>query len=199
MKKYILNKSGKIIKLLFFASLLIGLFTQCEIQDNFEYEHSPTNPKIGMNCWEFIQDRSDIMSLMQQAVTRAQMESYYSDNKNYTYILPRNNGWEKYLTANEYTSVSDIPVDELQNVLKYHIVKAEVNFSDVALLESNNPIAYDTESGEVMYLSHSTTYRGLINQGTEKSWTIITSNLEATNGTLHVADDVVYLTPVIDG
>lgn len=193
MKKYIFNKSSKFIKLLLFASLLIGLFTQCEIQDDFEYEPSPTNPEIGMTCWEFIQDRSDIMSIMQQAVTRAQMESYYSDNKDYTYLLPRNKGWEKYLKANKYTAVSDIPVDVLQNILKYHIVKAKVNFSDVALLESNNPISYNTESGVIIYLSHSTNYQGLINQGTKKSWTIITSNLEATNGTLHVVDDVVSL------
>ncbi|MDD3787595.1 MAG: fasciclin domain-containing protein [Petrimonas sp.] len=191
--KNIYNASHNIFKWFVFTIIVFGFFSGCEIQDNFEYQPSPTNPNLNMTAWEFIQDRSDIMSSMQEAVTRAQMENYYSDNKGYTYIMPRNNAWKKYLTANKYASVADIPVNVLQNVLKYHLVKAKVNFSDPALLEANNPIAYPTESGQVMYLSHSTNYQGLINQGTKKQWTIITSNLEATNGTVHVTDDVVYL------
>ena len=193
MKKYILNKSGRFFKLLFFASLLVGLFTQCEIQDSFEYKPSPSNPKIEMSSWEFIQQRTDIMSMMQQAVTRAQMQSYYSENKGYTYMLTNDTGWQKYLKTNKYTSVADIPVNVLQNILKYHIVKATVNFSDKSITQADNPISYNTESGEIMYLSRSTNYQGMINKGTKKTWTIITSNLEATNGILHVVDDVLYL------
>jgi len=68
-----------------------------------------------------------------------------------------------------------------------------VIFTDPALLQSNNPIAYTTESGSVMYLSHNTSYQGVINQGTKKSWTIITSNLEPTNGVIHITKDIVYL------
>lgn len=89
--------------------------------------------------------------------------------------------------------MASIPVPGLQSVLKYHIVNAKVNFSDPALLTSNNPVPYPTESGEIMYLSHNTNYQGLINQGTKKSWTIITSNLEPTNGIIHVTADVVFL------
>lgn len=178
---------------LFILAIVLGTFTQCEIQDNFEYQSSPANATLGITCWEFIQNRTDIMSTMQDAVTRAGMESYYSGNNGYTYILPRNNAWTKYLKAHSYTSISDIPVATLQNILKYHLVKATVNFSDVALIKSDNPIAYDTESGTIMYLSHNTNFQGLINEGTKISWTIITSNLVPTNGVIHVTDDVVYL------
>lgn len=191
-----MKKISKIIRTslkLFILTITLGTFTQCEIQDSFEYQPSPDNSTLGVTCWQFIQDRSDIMSMMQEAVTRAGMESYYSGNNGYTYILPRNNAWTKYLKANSYTTISDIPVVELQNVLKYHLVKAMVNFSDPALIISNNPIAYNTESGTTMYLSHNTNFQGLINQNTKKSWTIITSNLVPTNGIIHVVDDVTYL------
>lgn len=182
------------IRLAMMTILLISVFTRCEIQDNFEYQPSPTNPNLNMTAWEFIQERSDIMSTMAEAITRAAMQDYYSQEKGYTYILPRNNAWKKYLTANKYASVQEIPVEQLQSALKYHLVKGKVNFSNPDEFKNpNEPIAYQTESGSVMYLSRSTNYQGLINQGTKKQWTIITSNLEATNGTLHVVDDVVFL------
>ncbi len=190
--KNITKKIRNTLKL-FTLVTIIGTFTQCEIQDSFEYQASPDNSTLGISCLEFIQDRSDIMSMMQDAINRAGMQSYYSENKGYTYILPRNNAWTKYLKTNSYTSISDIPVVTLQNILKYHLVKATINFSDPALITSNNPIAYDTESGTIMYLSHNTNFQGLINQNTKKSWTIITSNLVPTNGVIHVVDDVVYL------
>jgi uncharacterized surface protein with fasciclin (FAS1) repeats len=174
-------------------AIVLGTLTQCEVQDNFEYQPSPANSALGKNCGEFIQNRTDILSMMQEAISIAGMQSYYAENNGYTYILPRNNAWAKYLKTNSYTSISDIPVATLQNILKYHLVKAMVNFSDPALITSNNPIAYDTESGTIMYLSHNTNFQGLINQNTKKSWTIITSNLVPTNGVIHVVDDVVYL------
>ncbi len=180
------------LKLLTLA-IILGTFTQCEVQDNFEYQPSPTNPNLGKNCWEFIQNRTDIMSMMQEGITRAQMQTSFSENKGYTYIMPRNNAWTKYLKSKGYATMADIPLAELQGILKYHLVKAKVNFSDPLLIKSDFPVSYDTESGTVMYLSHNTNFQGLINQGTKKSWTIITSNLEATNGTIHIVDDIVYL------
>lgn len=51
----------------------------------------------------------------------------------------------------------------------------------------------ETVNGQVMYLSHNTSYQGVINQGTKKSWTIITSNLQPSNGVIHVTDAIVYL------
>ncbi len=178
---------------LFSLAIILGTFTQCEIQDSFEYKASPDNSTLGMTCLEFIQDRSDIMSMMQDAINRAGMQSYYSENKGYTYILPRNNAWTKYLKSKSYATIADIPLVELQGILKYHLVKAKVNFSDPLLIKSDFPISYDTESGVIMFLSHNTNFQGLINQNTKKSWTIITSNLVPTNGIIHVADDVVYL------
>jgi len=181
------------MRLVIMTILMMSIFTRCEIQDNFEYQPSPTNPNLNMTAWEFIQNRSDIMSTLAEAITRAEMQNFYAQDKGYTYILPRNNAWKKYLTANKYASVSNIPVEQLQNILKYHLVKAKVNFSNPDFMEADNPIAYSTESGSIIYLSRNSNYQGLINQGTKKQWTIITSNLEATNGTLHVVDDVVFL------
>ena len=178
---------------IYFLSVLMMLFlAQCEIQDSFEYEYNNPGGKLGITAWEFIQ-QTDSLSLMEEAVIKAGMQNYYAGTTEHTFIVPRNSAFRAYMKTNAYTSISAIPAATLQNVLKYHIVKAKVNFADPALLESNNPIAYETENGQIMYLSHNTSYQGIINYGTKKSWTIITSNLEPTNGVIHVTADVVYL------
>jgi uncharacterized surface protein with fasciclin (FAS1) repeats len=145
-----------------------------------------------MTALEFIQ-KTDSTSLMEEAITRTGLQNLYSGTEIRTYIIPRNSAFRAYLKTNKYASVSAIPVATLENVLKYHVVKAKVIFSDPDLLLSDNPKAYITENGQVMYLSHNTSFQGIINQGTKKSWTIITSNIEPTNGVIHVTADVVFL------
>jgi len=70
--------------------------------------------------------------------------------------------------------------------------KAVVNFNDPALAPKNKPISYQTENGQIMYLSHTGTYVGLINEGTNKQWQIRTSNLVPENGVIHIVDQIVF-------
>ena len=175
---------------LFFTLFLLS----CEIQPDYEYEYGNPGGKLNMTAWEFIQ-KTDSLSLMEEAITAAGLQDLYSGNTVRTYIVPRNSAFRAYLKTNKYANIPAIPAATLQTALKYHVVNAKVIFSDPELLPSNNPIPYPTESGAVMYLSHNTNYQGVINQGTKKSWTIITSNLEPTNGVIHITADVVYLAP----
>ncbi len=189
----IFTGKGLFAKMLIASLFLLLLMGQCEIQKDFEYDYSDsTGGVLNMTVWEFIQ-QTDSLSLMKEAITAAGMQDYYSGSTEYTFIVPRNSAFRTYMEDNGYASISDIPVATLQGVLGYHIVKAQVLFSDPDLLESNNPIAYETVSGEIMYLSHDSNYRGMINYGTGKSWTIITSNLQPTNGVIHITADIVYL------
>lgn len=194
MKKTIIQfKKWHFTKMLIGLSFMAFLFSQCEIQKNYEYEYSQsTGGKLGVTAWQYIQ-ATDSLSLMAQAITAAGMQDYYSGSTEYTFIVPRNSAFRSYMKTNKYSGISAIPVATLQSILGYHIVKDKVLFSDPALSLANNPIEYQTVSGQVMYLSHNTNYQGLINQGTKKSWTIITSNLQPTNGVIHVTDAIVYL------
>lgn len=170
----------------FFSLAMVLLLTQCEIQDSFEYQKSETS-KLDVTAWEFIQSQEDLSS-MAEAITAAGMESYYSGSASYTFILPDNTGWSNYLSTNGYSRISDIPVETLKEAIGYHIVNAIVNFSDVELMDSNNYIPYETVSGEIMYLSHDTSWRGYVNA----KWLIYTSNLVPTNGVMHLLRYVVY-------
>jgi uncharacterized surface protein with fasciclin (FAS1) repeats len=191
-KNTITSRKLHLAKMLLVPLTLAMMFASCEIQEDYEYEYGNPGGKLSLNAWEFIQ-ATDSLSLMEEAIVATGLQSLYSGSSVRTFIVPRNSAFRAYMKTNSYPNIAAIPVAALEGVLKYHIVNAKVIFTDPALLASNNPISYPTESGSVMYLSHNTSYQGVINQGTKKSWTIITSNIEPTNGVIHVTADIVYL------
>lgn len=179
-------------KVLLLPLTLAVMFASCEIQEDYEYVYGNPGGKVNMTAWEFIQT-TDSLSLLEEAITATGLQSLYSGTTVRTFIAPRNSAFRAFMKTNSYANISAIPVAALETVLKYHVVNAKVIFTDPELLQSDKPISYPTESGAVMFLSHNTSYQGLINQGTKKSWTIITSNIEPTNGVIHVTADIVYL------
>ncbi|PID93146.1 MAG: hypothetical protein CSA96_00570 [Bacteroidetes bacterium] len=174
-----------------FPVLLMLLFTACELQKSYEYEYCKPSPKLNMTAWEFISSH-DSLDLLEQCIFLTGLENYYQEDVVRTFIAPTNEGIQQYLSEHDYASIEDVPLPILRNVLKYHMVNARVTFTDPELSASNQPIAYPCENGQIMYLSHNTGYQGLVNQGTKSRWTIATSNLEPTNGIIHVIASVVY-------
>lgn len=191
-KNNINSRKMRLLKMLFVPLIVSAMLASCEIQPDYEYEYGNPGGKLNMTALEFIQS-TDSLSLMEEAIVATGLQSLYSGATVRTFIVPRNSAFRAYMKSNGFANIAAIPVDALEAVLKYHVVNAKVIFTDPELLQSNNPIAYTTESGSVMYLSHNTSYQGVINQGTKKSWTIITSNLEPTNGVIHITADIVYL------
>lgn len=186
--------SGKLqmLRYLILPLVLGMLAVSCEIQEDYKYVYGNPGAEVNMTAWEFIQS-NDSLSLMEEAIVATGLQNIYNGSTARTFIVPRNTGFRTYMKNNGYASISAIPVATLESVLKYHVVNAVVNFTNPDLLLSNNPIQYPTESGSIMYLSHNTSYQGLVNQNTKKSWTILTSNIEPTNGVIHITGDVVYL------
>jgi len=130
--------------------------------------------------------------MLAQAISIAGLDDFYSRSDLHTFIAPTNEAFRKYLTTNKYANIAAVPVPILRNVLLYHIVKNKTVFSDTTYNQRNNPVAFETENGQWMYLSRNNNYQGMINEGTNKSWTISISNLEPTNGALHIVPELVY-------
>ncbi|MBY5956763.1 DNRLRE domain-containing protein [Membranicola marinus] len=171
--------------------LIAGIFYSCEIQENFKYQPSESDGKLGMSAWEFIQQR-DSFSFMESAIEFTGLKAMYDEGSDRTFILPKNVAFRKYMAENGYPEIEDIPRPILSNILKYHVVKSSVIFTDPELATSNYPISYPTENGQIMFLSHKTNFVGLINEGTSKQWEIVTSNLEPANGVIHVVNSITY-------
>lgn len=186
------NKNLKLCGLLgIFLIVLTTVFYSCEIQEDFSYEYSNSNAPLGVNAWEFIQ-KHDSLNLLEEAIKLTNTQSLYESSSTRTFIAPTNEAFKDYLNDNSYQDLSEVPVPILRNAIKYHIVNARVSFDDPDISERNNPLPYMSENGQTLFLSRTSGYTGLINEGTNKQWEIVTSNLKATNGIIHVVPSIVY-------
>ena len=174
-----------------FFSIVLSTIFSCEIQEDFSYNNSDSNAPLGINAWEYIQ-KNDSLALLEEAITLTGTQSFYESNTKRTFIAPTNEAFKKYLLDNSYQDLSEVPVPILRNAIKYHIVNAVVSFDDPNISERNNPLPYPSENGQTIYLSRTSAYAGLINEGTNKQWEIVTSNLKPTNGVIHVLSSIVY-------
>ncbi|WP_400263043.1 hypothetical protein ACFX5U_08230 [Sphingobacterium sp. SG20118] len=160
-------KKIKYIVTFFLSSFAVVVtFFSCEVQDSFEYDYAEDNSKLNMSAWTYIQ-KNDSLSSLKEAIVLAKDEALYERTEKATFILPTNRAFKAYLEENNYDAIGAIPVSIVKDMLRYHIVKAVVNFNDPALAPKNKPIAYQTEKGQIMYLSHTGTYVGLINEGNQ--------------------------------
>lgn len=192
------NKTTLFASIGVFFTVVFSMFLSCETQDNFSYKSSNSTSELGVTAWEYIQ-KHDSLQLFEEAIKLADVQSLYESSTNKTFIAPTNEAFLNYLKSNSYLSLTDVPVAILRNLIKYHVVDATVSFDDPDLAERNNPIAYNTENGQTMYLSHNSAYTGYVNEGTNQQWTIVTSNLKATNGVLHVIPSIVYFSAISTG
>ncbi|MAZ29582.1 MAG: hypothetical protein CL868_21215 [Cytophagaceae bacterium] len=184
-------KTNKILFSVSVLAIILCAIYSCEIQEDYEYQPSGSTGKLGVTAWEYIQTKESL-SLLEEAIKISGLEDVYQAADTHTFIAPANSAFEEYLEDNNYESLAEIPVPILRNALKYHIVKATVLFTDPDLIQGNNPLPYATENGQIMYLSHNSNFQGIINEGTSSQWTITTSNLEPTNGVIHISPSIVY-------
>lgn len=185
------TKLLKNIRLFFLPLLLLGVLIGCEVQEDFKYTKSIPEDISDLTAWEYIQDH-DSLSLYEEAINLTGLENYYQEDASRTFIAPNNSAFKDYMSENQYASLEEIPLPILSNSIKYSIVNGRVSFNDPNLFEANNPISYETQNGQIMYLSHDSNFLGLVNEGTSNQWTITTSNLEVQNGVVHVTSSIVY-------
>ena len=78
MKKNKIYFTGAyLVKIMVASCLLMLVLTRCEIQPNFEYQHSYTDANLNLTAWEYIQQQ-DSLSLMKDAITAAGLQDMYS-------------------------------------------------------------------------------------------------------------------------
>lgn len=169
----------------------VTILVSCQKQPNYKYEYDNPGGKLEVTAMNFIQS-TDSLSILSEAINIAGLQDFYQGSDEHTFIAPTNSAFRTYLSVNKYATIADVPIPILRNILLYHIVKDKALFSNNTFNQRDNPIGFETENGQSMFLSRNNNYQGIINQGTNKSWTIIISNLEPTNGALHIVTDLVY-------
>lgn len=197
--------------------LSVFVLTAClDIQGSYDYEPSNANAYLGMTAWEFIEQRQDTFSLLKKAIEYVDTTSYpgiknlyQQTDRKYTFLFLNNAGFTSsrgVLTNAGVDSISQMDPAVLKDILLYHIVdgfyhsldkEGALNFDPVyviTLFRSQDALMTMKISNENSRTDFS---RLKVNEnlGSGSTYTAVTSNLIATNGSIHVFSQQIIYTP----
>ena len=149
------------------------LIASCELlgldyQDSYDYDYNAGMPsnKIDMSAFEFIKSRTDIFSLLEEAILYAGVENEFKQS-GMTYLLPTNTAFNSetstdlsYFQTHQLTyideetgelvsyapiSMTAYPKEQVKEFLLYHIVKGKYTFTNLPA----EPTWFETEATAV--------------------------------------------------
>ncbi|WP_299708979.1 fasciclin domain-containing protein [uncultured Tenacibaculum sp.] len=157
--------------------LSFGLFTSCDDDDD---------TMNGGQQDDIVQIASadNNLSILVQALQRADLVSALQADGPFTVFAPTNAAFQALLDSKaEWSSLDDVPVDVLRNVLLYHVVQGK------ALAQSlTNGQTLTTLSQGTITIDLSSGTRFVT--GAEQSVSGDTFNIEASNGVIHTVNEV---------
>ncbi|MCB9185108.1 MAG: fasciclin domain-containing protein [Flavobacteriales bacterium] len=153
-------------------------FTSCNEEDD---DMDPQS-----NIVELAALNSDLSSLV-AAVQRAGLVDALSDaSANYTVFAPTNAAFATFLSDNGFSSVEDVPVEVLSQILLNHVLGTEVKAADVTTGYVNTLATYGATTSNIdMFIN---TASGVVINGGS---TVVTTDVDASNGVVHVVDAVI--------
>lgn len=139
------------------------------------------------------------LSILVQALSRAGLVSTFDSPGDFTVFAPTNDKFEAFFLANGFADVNAVPLPLLTEVLKNHVVSGsfysnELTTGYVKTLAKGSASATNTLS---MYIEVGSTVK--LNGGaTNGGATVVTADIEASNGVIHVVDNVIGLPTVVN-
>jgi uncharacterized surface protein with fasciclin (FAS1) repeats len=173
----------KNIKLL--AILFIGLiaFVSCSDDDD-----TVPMPETISELAVATPDLSNLVA----ALTRANLVETLDAPGNYTVFAPTNAAFSAFLSANNFASVNDVPVNVLTQVLLNHVIAEELPAASLTTGYKNTLASYaDSDLNLSMFIN---TSGGVKLNGVSN---VVSPNIEATNGVIHVVDAVIGIPTVV--
>ena len=192
-------------KIACFAVLLLAAgCDDMKLQTDAEYNGSVLDPHINMTAWEYFESRSDISSDFMPAIAHAGMrDSYTQTGHEYTFLALTNTAISTFVNSyGTYTSITEVPVEDVKNLLLYHIVDGR--YSGYGELQVEAMFVLTLRRGEQGLMTMLTrknpwmAHAGAItvnDTGTNGNSPLrhaVSSNIMPTNGVIHVFDDYCY-------
>lgn len=138
-------------------------------------------------------------SILVEALTRTGLVSTFDSPGDFTVFAPTNDKFQAFLTANGFSNINAVPLPLLTEVLKNHVVSGsfysnELTTGYVKTLAKGAASSTNTLS---MYIEVGSTVK--LNGGSSNSGaTVVTADIEASNGVIHVVDNVIGLPTVVN-
>lgn len=182
-----ISKFSKIIPILLFAFVIVA----CSDDDDNNVGGNDPLP----NIVELAQSNADLSSLV------AALQAADGDLINvlnggtFTVLAPTNAAFDAFLSANGFASLDQVPTDVLANILLNHVITGEVASTDLvasgAGYANTNATGF---GGNNMSLYFDTSAGVRFNNVAS----VITPDVEASNGIVHVIDGVIGLPSIVD-
>lgn len=103
------------------ASALLLFFFSCNEMDKYyDNDRHSTSVSVG-NAWDYLESRGNFTNFL-RAAQRAGYEDLVRGKGLTTIFAPDDEAFAKYLSRHGYSSVEEIPVEELQNMVTYHLL-----------------------------------------------------------------------------
>jgi uncharacterized surface protein with fasciclin (FAS1) repeats len=152
MIKSLRKKNRYFLAFVVLASMLSMLSVSCT--KNFDKYWDEEKSKGG-NLFDKIKGIPEF-SLFTEALQKANYAQFLEKGGSYTIFAPTNEAFSKFLSANNYQSINDIPSERLYLIIGYHVINSmwyEYNFRD-----RYNNVANKLFSKNTTYITRSRKY-----------------------------------------
>jgi uncharacterized surface protein with fasciclin (FAS1) repeats len=139
------------------------------------------------------------LSTLVSALNKTGLTSTFNSAGDFTVFAPTNDKFDAFLAANGFADLDAVPVSVLTEILKNHVVTGsfysdELTTGYVKTLakgaaSSTNTLSMFVEVGSTVKLNG-----GAANGGA----TVVTADIEASNGVIHIVDNVIGLPTVVN-
>ncbi|GMN09430.1 hypothetical protein MTsPCn9_01140 [Croceitalea sp. MTPC9] len=172
-------------KVLVLSALCFLFLASCSDDDN------GTQTMVEPTIAELAILSSDLSTLV-QALDRAQLVTTLQGPGPFTVFAPTNAAFDSFLAANNFDSLDDVPTDVLTQVLLNHVVSGE-NFSDDLTTGYISSLSTAGPNGRNLSLFVSIGSAVSINNAE-----VSEPNVDASNGVIHIVDEVIGLPTIVD-
>lgn len=158
---------------------LIALVFQNCSQDKIKESTDET-----LNITEYLRANPDY-SMFLEILDLTNYASFMNTYGTYTIFVPTNEAVQKYLKDVGASSLSQVPLEDLQNIAKLHILDQKINTTAFTDGKISAPSLY----GQYL-VTGASNKNGVSSTTVNKTSHILASNIELGNGVIHVVDEV---------
>lgn len=137
-----------------------------------------------LNITDYLRNNEDY-SMFEEMLEITNYSSFMNTYGTYTVFLPNNDAVKKYLNDVGATSLKDVPVEDLKEIVKLHILDQEVASTSF----TDGKIATPSQQGQFLITGAANT-GGVSSTTVNKVANITASNIIVGNGIIHVIDKV---------
>lgn len=160
--------------------LIVSSFVACDRDDDDDMMNE-------QNIVELASDTEDLSSLV-AAVQRAGLVETLSSDGPFTVFAPTNAAFGTFLASAGFSSVDQVPVEVLRNILLNHVLGGTVRSTDLETGYGTTSATYgSTDNNLSIYVDVD---GGVALNGVSN---VISANVEASNGIVHIVDAVIGL------